>query len=138
MTRFIDPDREAFAAFKNLPRGVPVEMLNLVALNERATYADNREATGADAYKAYGSESGPIFKGVGGSIIWSGNPKLMLIGPADETWDVAFIARYPTAGAFLAMVTDPAYQAIVYHRQAAVRTSRLIRMETKDAGVGFG
>jgi len=138
MTQFIDPDREAFAAFKNLPRDVPVEMLNLVALNDRATYEDGREATGVEAYKAYGRESGPIFHRVCGTIIWSGNPKLMLIGPSDESWDVAFIARYPTAGAFLEMVTDPAYQAIVYHRQAAVRTSRLIRMEAKDAGEGFG
>ncbi|EFL90208.1 DUF1330 domain-containing protein [Ahrensia sp. R2A130] len=138
MTQFIDPDREAFTAFKNLPRDVPVEMLNLLRLNESAAYEDGRVATGAEAYKAYGKASELIFKRVGGSIIWSGNPKLMLIGPADEFWDVAFIARYPTAGAFLEMVTDPDYQAIVYHRQAAVRTSRLIRMEAKDAGQGFG
>lgn len=138
MEKFIDPDRETFAAFKSLPRDVPVEMLNLVALKERATYQDDREATGAEAYAAYGRESGPIFKGVGGTIIWSGNPKLMLIGPSDESWDIAFIARYPSAQAFLDMVYDPAYQAIVYHRQAAVRTSRLVRMEAKEAGQGFG
>ena len=72
------------------------------------------------------------------TILWSGNPKLMLIGPSDESWDIAFIARYPSAQAFLDMVYDPAYQAIVFHRQAAVRTSRLIRMEAKEAGQGFG
>jgi hypothetical protein len=35
--------------------------------------------------------------------------------------------RYPTAGAFLEMVTDPGYQAAVRHRRAAVLDSRLIR-----------
>jgi uncharacterized protein (DUF1330 family) len=46
--------------------------------------------------------------------------------PVDEAWDIAFIARYPTLSAFLEMVTDPAYQAVVYHRQAAVADSRFI------------
>jgi len=32
------------------------------------------------------------------------------------------------------MVTNPDYQAIVFHRQAAVKDSRLIRMS--EAGVG--
>ena len=62
----------------------------------------------------------------------------MVIGPAEEVWDIAFIARYPTGQAFLDMVYDPAYQAIVHHRQAAVETSRLIRMKPKEAGDGFG
>ena len=39
-----------------------------------------------------------------------------------ESWDHVFIARYPNAGAFLAMVTDPVYQQAVKHRQAAVLT----------------
>ena len=122
----IDPTPEQFKQFKSLDRDAPVNMLNLVRLNDTANYADGRGGTGADAYRAYGAESGPIFAGVGGTIIWRGNPKSMVIGPANEMWDVAFIARYPTLGAFLEMVTDPAYQAIVYHRQAAVLDSRLI------------
>jgi uncharacterized protein (DUF1330 family) len=60
----------------------------------------------------------------------------MLIGPEDKRWDLIFIARYPTAGAFLEMVTDPQYQEAVKHRQAAVLDSRLIR--TTEAGTGQG
>ncbi|MEL7463882.1 MAG: DUF1330 domain-containing protein [Pseudomonadota bacterium] len=134
----VDPTREQFTVFKDLPRDQPVNMLNLVKLLDKATYADGRDATGAEAYAAYGRESAPIFQRVGGSILWRGAPECVLIGPAEEAWDIAFIARYPTGGAFLEMVTDPAYQAIVFHRQAAVVDSRLIRMADLPQGGVFG
>ena len=133
----IDPTREQFEAFKDLPRDTPIMMLNLISLHDKAHYADGRKATGAEAYAAYGQESGSIFADVGGSILWRGKPECVLIGPATEHWDVAFIAHYPNAKAFLAMVTNPDYQAIVFHRQAGVRDSRLIRMGETEAGVSF-
>lgn len=135
---YIDPSREMFAELKRLPRDHPVDMLNLVCLNEKAVYEDGRNATGAQAYAAYGRESGRIFKKVGGLIVWSGDPQFMLIGPEDEQWDIAFVAHYPTAQAFLDMVYDPDYQAVVHHRQAAVKTSRLIRTKPRNSGSGFG
>lgn len=135
---FIDPTKDSFAAFKDLPRDKPVDMLNLVRLHKKAAYEDGREATGAEAYKAYGRESGPIFQGVGGKIVWRALPQLTLIGPSDETWDVAFVARYPSAQAFLDMVYNPDYQAIVFHRQAAVLTSRLIRTFAQEDAATFG
>jgi uncharacterized protein (DUF1330 family) len=136
MSNYVDPEREHFEAFKALPRDVPVMMLNLLRFRDKAAYEDGRDATGAEAYAAYGRESAPIFKRVGGEIIWRGKPEVMLIGPQDKQWDMIFVARYPTAGAFLEMVTDPDYQAAVRHRQAAVLDSRLIR--TTDAGFGEG
>ncbi len=137
MPRHVDPERAAFEAFKALPRDEPVMMLNLVRFRERARYADGREATGAEAYAAYGRDSAPVFRRVGGEIIWRGRPEVVLIGPGDEHWDLAFIARYPTAGAFLEMVTDPAYREAVKHRQAAVLDSRLIRTTVADLGASF-
>jgi uncharacterized protein (DUF1330 family) len=137
MPGYIDPERDQFEAFKALPRDMPIMMLNLLRFRDKAAYADHRDASGAQAYAAYGRESSPIFKRVGGSIVWRGVPESVLIGPQDEHWDLAFIARYPTAGAFLEMVTDPAYQAAVRHRQAAVLDSRLIRMAESDDGGGF-
>ena len=134
----IDPTRDQFNAFKSLPRDTPVNMLNLVKLRDRAEYADGRDATGAEAYAAYGRESAPIFQRVGGTILWRGAPECVLIGPKEEAWDVAFIARYPSGGAFLEMVTDPAYQAVVHHRLAAVADSRLIRMGDLPGGAVFG
>lgn len=137
MPYYIDPEREQFEAFKALPRDKPVMMLNFLRFRDKAAYEDGREATGAEAYAAYGRESGPVFRRVGGDIIWRGEPELMLIGPKDKHWHMIFVARYPTAGAFLEMVTDPQYQIAVKHRQAAVLDSRLIRTGESDLGGGF-
>lgn len=137
----IDPTREQFEMMKGLDRSKPINMLNLVRLNYKARYEEGAAAegqTGAEAYRAYGEASAPIFRSVGGEIIWRGAPKGVLIGPADEAWHIAFIARYPTVGAFLSMVTNPAYQAIVFHRQAAVEDSRLIPLGDLSGGAMFG
>lgn len=134
----IDPEREQFDGFKDLPRDTPINMINLVRLRDKAVYEDGTETTGAEAYATYGKTSGPIFKRVGGTIVWRGAPKLVLIGPTDEAWDVAFIARYPNAGAFMEMVTDPEYRKAVKHRQAAVLDSRLIRCEELGGSKEFG
>lgn len=139
---YIDPTREAFDAFKALPRDQPVWMLNLVRFRVRAVYpAGHPDAekgwTGAEAYSAYGRDSQSVFSRIGGSVTWRGHMQTVLTGPASERWDTIFIAHYPTAGAFLAMVTDPVYRVAVVHRQAAVETSRLIRCQQQDAGSGF-
>ena len=134
MSNHVDPERGQFDAFKALPRDEPIMMLNLLRFRETAAYEDGREATGAEAYAAYGKESGPVFRRVGGEIIWRGKPDVVVIGPKNEHWDEIFVARYPTASAFLEMVTDPEYRVAVKHRQAAVEDSRLIR--TTGAGTG--
>ena len=142
MDRHVDPEREQFEQFKALPRDTPIHMLNLLRFRTRAEYPPGHPLagpglSGAEAYRRYGEESGPVFAGVGGKILWSGRPEGVLIGPADEQWHAAFIAAYPDAAAFLAMVTDPEYQRAVVNRQAAVETSRLIRMAPRETGRGF-
>lgn len=138
LSEHTNPDPEQFALLKELPRDRPVHMLNLVRLKENATYEDGQKASGAEAYAEYGRQSAAVFKRLGGRIIWSGSFEFMVIGPQDEKWDIAFIAEYPTGQAFFDMVFDPEYRAIVHHRTAAVQTSRLIRMEPKGSGQGFG
>ncbi|WP_419740022.1 DUF1330 domain-containing protein [Ruegeria sp.] len=143
MTAYIDPDREQFEAFKALDRDQPIEMLNLVRFRAKADYPvghalADKDLTGAEAYRHYGAETAPIIARIGASILWRGAFQTTLIGPQDEVWDEVFIARYPTAHAFLEMVTDPAYRAAVVHRQAAVATSRLIRCGTAQGGASFG
>ncbi|WP_170417730.1 DUF1330 domain-containing protein [Ruegeria atlantica] len=143
MTSFIDPERAQFEAFKDLDRDHPIEMLNLVKFRDDAAYPAGHKLadaglTGAQAYRNYGSETAPIIARLGASILWRGEFETTLIGPQDEDWDAVFIARYPTANAFLEMVTDPAYQKTVVHRQAAVLTSRLIRCAPARVGDAFG
>lgn len=143
MTRFIDPDRDQFELFKTLSRDHPIEMLNLVKFRTKAAYPPDHALadaglSGARAYGNYGVETAPIIARIGASILWRGAFQATLIGPQEETWDAVFIARYPTAHAFLDMVTDPVYRAAVIHRQAAVETSRLIRCAPTEGGASFG
>ncbi|MEL6189106.1 MAG: DUF1330 domain-containing protein [Myxococcota bacterium] len=135
---YVDPTREGFGAFAKAPLNGPLHMLNLLRLKEKATYEDGREATGREAYAAYGRESAPFFQKQGGTIMWRGKPFFPLIGPSTETWDLGFIAAYPSKEAFLGMVKDPGYQAIVYHRQAAVETSRLYAFAAVEGSGVFG
>jgi uncharacterized protein (DUF1330 family) len=138
MTGYIDPTKETFAAFRDSDRPGPIHMLNLVRLRERAAYPDGRIATGAEAYAAYGRESGPVFTRLGGKVAWQGRFELMLIGPSEERWDHCFIAEYPGVAAFVEMIRDPIYREAVKHRQAAVLDSRLIRLKPLPAGKTFG
>ena len=143
MTGSVDPTREAMALFRDLPSDRPIAMINLLRFRETAAYpADHPDhagtRTGAQAYAAYGRAAEPPFARSGGRQIWLGRPELTLIGPHDETWDLAFIAWYPSGEAFGAMLRDPEYRTAVVHRQAAVADSRLIRCSPSEHGAGFG
>lgn len=135
----VDPERAQFEFFKALPRDMPINMLNLLRFREVAAYPDDhpnagKGMSGAQAYAEYGRASGPVFTRVGGSIVWRGHMEAMLIGPDLPRWETSFIAYYPTAAAFLEMVTDSEYRRAVVHRQAAVLTSRLIRFAPLPTG----
>lgn len=142
MTNYIDPTREALGLFTTLDCYGPIAMLNLIRLRDKADYGDGyaggRDITGKEAYREYGRTAARIFKSVGGKQIWLGMPELLLIGPADEKWDIVFIAQYPNSKAFIEMVENPDYQAIVFHRFAAVEDSRLLRLKMMEPGAGFG
>jgi uncharacterized protein (DUF1330 family) len=131
-------DKDDFEAFRANDRPGPIQMLNLVRLHERAQYEDGREASGAQAYAAYGRESAPVFQRLGGRIVWRGSMEQMVIGPKDEAWDLCFIAEYPSPQAFVEMLKDPEYRKAMVHRQAAVCDSRLVRMAPVETGGNFG
>jgi uncharacterized protein (DUF1330 family) len=140
---YIDPDRQAWEIFKNLPKDEPIQMLNLVKLKPMAEYPEGhpdhgKGLTGMDAYRAYGRTTAPIFARLGGRQIWAGKPQVMVTGPQDEAWDLAFIAEYPSSEAFIAMVRDPEYRQLVAHRTAGVENSRLLRLAPVTPGEGFG
>ena len=144
MTHHTNPTREAFKAIFGLALDRPVHMLNLLQFRATALYApDDPEAkdapvSGADAYGRYSKEAGPIFTAVGGRQVWIGEPEHMLIGPQDsENWDLAFIAFYPTAQAFVDMLKNPDYQKATRHRTAATLDSRLLRCAPLPVGETF-
>jgi uncharacterized protein (DUF1330 family) len=138
MDGHVDPTKESFGRFKALPGDRPVHMLNLVRLRAEAVYPNGRRASGLEAYRAYAHASGPVFYRLGGRQVWIGRPELTLIGPESESWDLAFIAEYPSGQAFVDMIRDPVYREAVKHRQAAVADSRLIRLSPATPGALFG
>lgn len=139
---FIDPSPANFAAFKDLPRDEPIHMLNLLRYREVAEYPQGHEHhgkgwSGRRAYEEYGKTSGPIFRRVGGSIVWRGVFQTMVTGPEDMRWDDGFVAQYPGSAAFFEMIKEPEYQLAVVNRTAALVDSRLVRFKPGAAGEGF-
>jgi uncharacterized protein (DUF1330 family) len=142
VTVFIDPSRTNFEAFKALPRDQPIHMLNLLRYREHAEYPSGHENagkrwSGRRAYEEYGATSGPIFRRVGGTLVWRGAFQTMVTGPAEDWWDDGFVAQYPSAAAFLEMVKDRDYQRAVVNRTAALSDSRLVRFSPRPEGSGF-
>lgn len=143
MSGHIDPTRESFEAFKDLPRDEPIHMLNLLRFKEMAEYPAGHEYapkgwSGRRAYREYGLASGPVFSRVGGVIVWRGAFDCTVIGPAEERWDEGFVAQYPSGSAFLEMIADPDYRRAVVNRTAALLDSRLLRFTPGESGAGFG
>jgi uncharacterized protein (DUF1330 family) len=139
---YIDPSKTNFEAFKDLPRDQPIHMLNLLQYRDQAEYPEGHDNAGKDwsgrrAYKEYGKTSGPIFRRVGGEIVWRGAFEAVLTGPEAMRWHDGFIAQYPSAAAFFEMVKDPEYQKAVVNRTAALADSRLVRFKPGAMGEGF-
>jgi uncharacterized protein (DUF1330 family) len=141
--QYIDPSPANFQSFKDLPRDEPIHMLNLLQYRDHAEYPEGHEHhangwTGRRAYEEYGKTSGPIFRRVGGTIVWRGAFQTMVTGPGAKQWHDGFVAQYPSAAAFFEMIKDPDYQKAVINRTAALVDSRLMRFAPGEAGEGFG
>ena len=139
----INPTREQFGALRDLPQAAPVQMINLLRFNDVAAYAaddpehGDKPVSGETAYRRYAEEAEPIALAAGVTQAWIGTAQATVIGPEDERWDHAFVARYPTAQAFIDMVRNPDYQRAVRHRTAAVADSRLICCAEAQPGKTF-
>ena len=134
---YVGFDRETFKFFTNIEDSRPLHMLNLVQLKKEAIYPDGSITTGFEGYMRYGKESEPVFKRLGGSIVWRGDMLTRLIGPVNEKWDICFIAEYPSVKSFISMQRNDTYRKAVEHRQVAVKNSRLIRMAPSNRGTNF-
>jgi len=123
------------AALAGIPDGRPVVMLNLLRYRSAALYpADTRfePCSGRKAYQRYSTEAFRFVTGVGGQVVWRGSAHVGLIAPPGERWDDVLLVRYPSKQAFLDMIANPGYQAIVVHRTAALEDSRLVAMLPVD------
>ena len=58
--------------------------------------------------------------------VWAGRVASAVIAPEGEEWDGAVLVEYPSAAAFIEMMSSPDYRAASPHRTAALLDSRLI------------
>lgn len=124
---YIDLICEVFQIFKDLDCFVLIQMFNLICLCDKVVYLDGCDCIGVEVYVNYGKFFGLIFQCVGGCIFWCGEFKVMLIGLADESWDLFFIVIYLIVGVFLEMVIDLFYQSeVVLYCQVVVLDSCLV------------
>jgi hypothetical protein len=128
----IDPTRENWQAFKDLPRDKPIHMLNLIKFRELAEYPaghpnHGKGLTGLEAYAIYREGFQRVVRNDGAAMVWEAPLECVVTGPEGE-WDEAFVMGYPNSAAFMAMVKNEQYiRDVVPHRTAAVADSRLIR-----------
>lgn len=143
MNVYIDPSREAVAAF--LKRNVqgPVTMLNLLRFRETADYsafpqlAPASPISGREAYEAYLRHTRPFLRAAGGEVLFLGTGGDYLIGPPDRGWDLVLLVRHKSVEAFLAFASDEGYRAGAGHRTAALQDSRLLPLiDGTDSMVG--
>jgi uncharacterized protein (DUF1330 family) len=126
----INPSQADLLAFaERMPGDTPILMLNLLRFNEQAVYgADSPHApcSGREAYARYSRTALSKVRAVGGEVQVMADVHLSLIAPKGEQWDLLLLVRYPSAAAFLSMLSDPEYKAATVHRSAALSDSRLI------------
>lgn len=129
---YIDPSRENWQAFKDLPRDRPIHMLNLIKFRDLAEYPEGhpnhgKGLTGREAYAIYKAGFQRVVANDGAAMVWEAPMECVVTGPEGE-WDEAFVMGYPNSGLFMAMVKNEEYiRDVVPHRTAALADSRLIR-----------
>lgn len=90
--------------------GGPVVMLNLL-----------RFAPGGERpYREYADRIRPFLDELGAEIVYVGDCDTALVAPDSHRWDAVLLVRYPSRGAFSAMVANPAYQEITALRTEAL------------------
>ena len=129
---YLHPGPDNMAAFMALPDDTSINMVNFLRYRELADYPDGHEHAGKGwsgrrAYEEYGRAIAVPFTRVGAKVIWRGAFQATTIGAADEVWDDLLVVEYPSAKAFLQMISDPEYQAGAVNRTAALADSRLFR-----------
>ncbi|NND67196.1 MAG: DUF1330 domain-containing protein [Halioglobus sp.] len=111
-------------------------MVNLLKYKEKAEYPDGRdsELSGREAYARYAAGVIDCLAAVGGSIVFSGNVRRLVLGQVEDLWDDVAIAMYPSRKAMLEMTMSPEYQAIAGHRAAGLEGQ--LNIETVEGMLG--
>lgn len=117
MITWTDADLDRFLAEDP---GGPVVMLNLLRFHPEG---------GREGYMAYVASLGSVGAKHGLELVYAGDGGRALVGGAGDAgqwWDMVALVRYPSRGAFAAMVRDPEYRANEHLRTEALAATVLL------------
>jgi uncharacterized protein (DUF1330 family) len=96
------------AGLRTLDQQRPVVMVNLMRFRDRSLDGDG---SGWDAYLRYSALTVPMIKARGGTLLWTGEAKMVALGPeAGNSWDYVALVYYPSVAAFIDMMTSADYE----------------------------
>jgi uncharacterized protein (DUF1330 family) len=126
----VEPNPEQIAELQTIAEGPddgPLVMLNLNRYRDPAAYA------------RYGEVAQRVLERVGGRILWHAPVTGTVIGEGEERFDDVIAVWYPSAGAFLELVTDPEILEARTHRLEGLERAALLRCHGQsEAVLGLG
>ncbi len=134
-TTYLNPTDESAKQLFSKSIKNEVIMLNMLRFKEVADYsqlakiAPKTAITGKEAYQIYIDETLPFLEKSGGEIMLLGKSEHFFIGPMVEKWDLVMIIKQKSLESFLSFASDPQYQHVIGHREAAIADSRLLPIE---------
>lgn len=130
--RFLEPSQAAGRAFVARQWAGPVVMLNLLRFRALADYsawpelAPPSPISGRAAFERYVAHTLPFLHASGGELLFAGEGDALLVGPAEERWDMTMLIRHRDAATFLGFASHAPYLAGLGHRLAALEDARLL------------
>tara|TARA_B100001996_G_scaffold2686_1_gene2338 strand:- start:1352 stop:1756 length:405 start_codon:yes stop_codon:yes gene_type:complete len=119
----VEPNQEQMQGFLEGDIDSPINMVNLLKFKDKAEYEDGRETnlSGKEAYAIYAEEVVGHLSKVGAEMFFAGEVSRLMLGEAEELWDMVAIAKYPNKKAMLDMILDPDYIESAKHRAAGLK-----------------
>jgi uncharacterized protein (DUF1330 family) len=126
----LEPDRGQLEQLLAGERDGRVVMLNFLRFRMSAA-ADAGSApagakSGRAAYASYGRATAAWVGRMGGRLRYSARSLRALTGGPESPWDDFAAVEYPSRAAFLGMLADPRYRAVLAQREAGLDSTRLL------------
>lgn len=129
---YLAPSDSAAKRLFSLPSNKEMVMLNLLRFRDIADYSNFHEhnnspiISGREAFQRYIDQTIPFLKECGGDVLFLGESQHFFIGPSHEQWDFVMLIKQRSLADFLAFASNPEYQSVMAHREAALIDSRLL------------
>jgi uncharacterized protein (DUF1330 family) len=118
----VEPSPEQISEMQAIAEGSddgPLVMLNLNRYRDPAAYA------------RYGEVAQRVLERVGGRVLWHATVGGTVIGEGEERFDDVIAVWYPSAAAFLQLVTDPETLEAREHRLEGLERAAILRCDAE-------